>query len=158
MMHTAWSSIEEVPSCVSRSSVNFQGHTGKITVDFDLTPDWIHWWLLNDAHSLNLYRKGTLLFSKIIRQTSRSHRTKKLLLWTCIERFRTATPVWIHPWPWNDAQSLIWYRRGALLFSKVIHQTSRSYGLNSGQILARLQRQVAAIKSSRSALCNKAQL
>ena len=35
---------------------------------------------------------------------------------TRIERFRTVTPVWIHPWLWNDAQSFMWYRRGALLF------------------------------------------
>ena len=27
MMHKAWSSIEEVPYCFSRSSVKFQGHT-----------------------------------------------------------------------------------------------------------------------------------
>ena len=42
--------------------------------------------------------------------------------------FRTVAPVWIHPWPWNDAQSLKQNRRGALLFFKVIHQISRSHG------------------------------
>ena len=35
MMHKAWSSIEEVPYCFSRSSVKFQGHTDKKNVDFD---------------------------------------------------------------------------------------------------------------------------
>ena len=44
------------------------------------------------------------------------------------------TPVWIHPWLWNDAQSLKSYRRGALFFSKVIHQTSRSHGTKNCQI------------------------
>ena len=39
-----------------------------------------------------------------------------------------ATPVWIHRWLWNVAQSLKQQRRGALLFSKVIHQISRSHG------------------------------
>ena len=28
MMHKAWSSIEEVPYCIARSSVKFHGHTG----------------------------------------------------------------------------------------------------------------------------------
>ena len=32
----------------------------------------------------------------------------------------------IHRWLWNNAQSLKWHRRGALLFSEDIHQISRS--------------------------------
>ena len=47
---------------------------------------------------------------------------------TKIGRFRTVTPLWIHWWLWNDAQSWKQYRRVALLFSKVIRQISRSYG------------------------------
>ena len=35
MMHKAWSSMEEVPYCVSMSSVKLQGHTAKKIVDFD---------------------------------------------------------------------------------------------------------------------------
>ena len=38
MMHKAWSSIEEVPYCFSRSYVKFQGHTALKIVDFD--PKW----------------------------------------------------------------------------------------------------------------------
>ena len=38
MMHKAWSSIEEVPYCFSRSSVKFQGHTALKIAEFD--PDW----------------------------------------------------------------------------------------------------------------------
>ena len=38
MPHKAWSSIEEVPYCFSRSSVKFQGHTALKIVEFD--PDW----------------------------------------------------------------------------------------------------------------------
>ena len=38
MMHKAWSSIEEVPYCFSRSSIKFQGHTALKIVQFD--PDW----------------------------------------------------------------------------------------------------------------------
>ena len=45
-----------------------------------------------------------------------------------LNRFRTVTPVWIHIWWWNDAYSLMFLRRGALLFFKVIRQISRSHG------------------------------
>ena len=38
MMYKAWSSIEEVPYCFSRSSVKFQGHTALKIVKFD--PNW----------------------------------------------------------------------------------------------------------------------
>ena len=38
MMHKAWSSIEEVPYCFSRSSIEFQGHTALKIVEFD--PNW----------------------------------------------------------------------------------------------------------------------
>ena len=34
---------------------------------------------------------------------------------TPLSHFRTITPVWIHIWRWNDAQSLMLLRRGALL-------------------------------------------
>ena len=35
MMHTAWSSLEEVPYCFWRSFVKFQGHTALKSVAFD---------------------------------------------------------------------------------------------------------------------------
>ena len=38
IIHTAGSSIEEVPYCFSRSSVKFQGHTALKIVEFD--PNW----------------------------------------------------------------------------------------------------------------------
>ena len=38
MMHKAWSSIEEVPYCFTRSYVKFQGHTALKFVEFD--PNW----------------------------------------------------------------------------------------------------------------------
>ena len=38
MMHRAWSSIEEVPYCSSRSSIKFQGHIALKIVEFD--PNW----------------------------------------------------------------------------------------------------------------------
>ena len=44
---------------------------------------------------------------------------------TQLSLFRTVTPVWIQIWQWNNAHSLKWPRRGALLFFKVICQISR---------------------------------
>ena len=38
MLHKAWSSIEEVPYCFSRSYVKFQGHMALKIVEFD--PNW----------------------------------------------------------------------------------------------------------------------
>ena len=46
---------------------------------------------------------------------------------TQLSRFWTVTPVWSHIWWWNDAQSLMLLRRGALLFFKDICQISRSH-------------------------------
>ena len=57
---------------------------------------------------------------------------------TQLDRFRTVTPIWIHIWWWNDAYSLMLLRRGALLFSKVIRQISRSHGSQNRQIWPRL--------------------
>ena len=67
-------------------------------------------------------------YLEVICQISRSHGTKTSPILTRIEHLRTVTPVWIHPWLWNDAQSLIQYRTGSLLLFKVIHQIARSHG------------------------------
>ena len=83
MVHKAWSSIEDVSYCFPRSSVKCQGHMGQKIADFDpnrafriVTPVWIHRWLWNDAQGLTLYRRGALLFFKVICQISRSHGKK----------------------------------------------------------------------------------
>ena len=47
---------------------------------------------------------------------------------TQISHFETITPVWYHIWWWNDVQSMILFRSGALLIFKVICQISRSHG------------------------------
>ena len=57
---------------------------------------------------------------------------------TQLSHFRTVPPVWIHIWSWNDAQSLMMLRRGALLFFKVIRQISRSHGSKNRWIWPRL--------------------
>ena len=116
-MLKALKSMEEVAH-FSMSSVKFQGHTGqktKILTPFRrfqiVTPVWIHWWLWNDAQSLKQHRLGAILFFKVIRQISRSHGTKKSPNLTRIKHFRTITPVLIHPWLWNDADSYMQFIR-----------------------------------------------
>ena len=51
----------------------------------------------------------------------------KVKVMTSFSRFWTETPVWIYIWWWDDAQSLMLLRKGALLFFKVIRQISRSH-------------------------------
>ena len=46
-----------------------------------VTPVWIYIWWWNDAYSLMLLRRGTLLFLKVIHQISRSHGSKKRRIW-----------------------------------------------------------------------------
>ena len=79
ILHKACSGIEEVPFYFPRSSVKFQVHTGQKTLIFTqvlhfptVTLVWLQWWLWNDAQSLTWYRRGSLLFLKVICQISRS--------------------------------------------------------------------------------------
>ena len=44
---------------------------------------------------------------------------------TSFSRYWSVTPVWIHIRRWNDGQSLMWHRRGALSFFKAISEISR---------------------------------
>ena len=46
---------------------------------------------------------------------------------TRIECFRLVTPVWIHQWLWNDAQSLKQHTRGALYFLAATKQLYKWY-------------------------------
>ena len=65
-------------------------------------------------------------------------KVKVIEVTTQLNRFRTVTPVWIHIWWWNDTHSLMLLRRGALFFSKVVHQISRSHGAKNRRIWPRL--------------------
>ena len=66
-------------------------------------------------------------------------RNKKWLILTLIERFLTVTLVRIHRWLWNDAQSLMQHRRGARLFSKVIHHIFKVTMDKGSSILTRIE-------------------
>ena len=134
-MHRAWSSIVEVPYWFSRSYVKFQGHTALKIVKFD--PNWAYPDSNSSLNSPMAMKCCTKLETAkercpIVFQGHPSNfkvtRDKTSPILTQIRRFRTITPAWIHRWLWNVAQSLKQQRRGALLFSKVIHQISRSHG------------------------------
>ena len=88
MMHNAWSSVEEVPYCFSRSSVKFRGHTALKIIDFD--PNWAFPDCNSSLNSpmatkwcieLEVGSRGALLFFKVIRQISRSHGSKNRRIW-----------------------------------------------------------------------------
>ena len=134
-MHTAGSSIEEVPYCFSRSSVKFQGHTALKIAEFD--PDWA----FPDCNSSLNSPMATKWCTKlevalkrcpIVFQGHPSNfevtRLQKSSNLTQIGLFRTVTQVWNHRWLRNDAKSLKKHRRGALLFFKVMRQITRSHG------------------------------
>ena len=114
MVNKAYSSIEEVPYCFSRASVQFQDHTGQTKItDFD--PNWVFpdfntslnspMALWNYVQSLKWHRRGAPLCSRFP-SNFKSTKDNKTLILTRIESFRTVTPIWIHRWLWNDAQSL----------------------------------------------------
>ena len=90
------------------------------------TPVGIHQWQRNNAQSLKYHRRGVLLFlrSFVIFQGHTAQKSSNL---TQIGRLRTVAPVWIHQWRRNDAQSLNWHIKGALLFFRFIRQISRSH-------------------------------
>ena len=91
MMQKAWSSIEKVPYCFSRSSVKFQGHTGQKIADFDPNRAFLDCnSSLNSPMALKWCTKldvtGALLFSEVIHQISRSHGLKNRWFWSNLSK------------------------------------------------------------------------
>ena len=89
-----------------------------------VTPFW-----LCSYHRIIMKFSGVITNDKSeVHAKGQGQRSKVTEVKTQLYRFRTVTPVSIHLWWWNDAQSLMLLRRGALLFFKVIRQISRSHG------------------------------
>ena len=144
MMHKAWSSMEEVPYCFSRSSVKLQGHTALKNVEFD--PNWAFPDCNSSLNSPTATKWCTKLEAVLKRcpivfqghpsnfKVTRLYKSSNL---TQIGRFRAVTLVWIHQWLRN-AQSLKRYWRGPLLFFKVIRQIARSHGFKNRGIWPKL--------------------
>ena len=83
MMHKAWCSIEKVPYSFPRSSIKFEGHTGRKMADFH--PNWAFPdcnfslnspMALKRCTKLDVVKKRCPIVFKIIHRISRSHRTK----------------------------------------------------------------------------------
>ena len=108
----------------------------------------------NYAQILTQHTRCALFFVKVIHEISRSHGRKKMPILTPIEPFRTVTPVWIHRWMWNDAQSLIRIDEVPYYFSRSSIQLQWHTGWKKGfeSNFSTIIRPVAAIKSIRFAL------
>ena len=89
--------------------------------------------LLTSGLNVTIYTRGCYWFDiafetfKVIHQNFKVTRAEKSTILNWIERFWIVALVQIHRWLWNNAQSLKWHRRGALLFFEVICQISRSH-------------------------------
>ena len=108
-----------------RSSIKFQGHTGK-----KITYFYANWSFPDCNLGINspmvakwctklevAYKRCPIVFHG---DPSNFKVTwdQNSPIWTWIGRYRTVNPVWIDWWLWYDAQSLKWYRRGAYCFSR----------------------------------------
>ena len=132
------------------SSVMFQGHTGqKKIIDFD--PNWAFPGCNSSLNPLVAMKWCTMLEAaqKRCRIVFQGHlanlkvtqdKKKSTIFDARVMGFRAVTQVWIQWWLRNNAQSLMWCRRGALLFFKVIHQISRSLETQKSPILTRIER------------------
>ena len=74
-MHKAWSSIDVVPHCFSRSSIKFRGHTVQNITDF--YPNWA----FPDYRPVAAFKSLRFALFKVIRQISRSHGSKNCRIW-----------------------------------------------------------------------------
>ena len=89
-----------------RSEVKVTEVTTQLYCFRTVTPVWIHIWWWNDAYSLIMLRRGALLFLQGHPSNFKVTRLKKSSNLTKIGRFQTVTPVSIHQWLRNAAQSL----------------------------------------------------
>ena len=69
-----------------------------------VTPVWIDIWWWNDAQSWCCLEEVPYCFSRSSVKFQ-GHTAQKSSIFTPIGGFRTVTPVWIHQWLRNDAQS-----------------------------------------------------
>ena len=91
-------------------------------------PSWYHHEIFRSYYQWQKWRPCKRSWSKV----------KVTEVNSQLSRFPTVTPVCIQISWWNDEQSLMLLRRGALLFFKVIHQISRSHSFKNCRIWPRL--------------------
>ena len=71
-----------------------------------VTPVWIYQWLWNDAQSLELHRRGALLFFNVIYSNIKVTQDKKIADFDPNWAFPDCNSSLNRPWLWNDTQSL----------------------------------------------------
>ena len=108
-------------------ATNFGSHAQMVTkfgsqifaTKFGFVPDWssYHHEIFRSYYQWQKWRPCKRSRSKV----------KVTEVNTQLSRFRTVTPVWIHIWWWNDAQSLMLLRRGALSFLAATKQLYKWY-------------------------------
>ena len=131
MMHKAWSRIEEVPYCFSRSYVKLQGHTALKIVDFD--PNWAFPDCISSLKSPMATKWCTKL--DVVQKTCliifRGHPSNFKVTRTKNRRFESNLIKITRP------VAAIKSLRFALF--KVIHQISRSHGTKKSPILTQIE-------------------
>ena len=155
-MHHVWSSIEEalyffkVICQISRSHMTKNRRF------------WLEWvlqdynWSLNSLMASKWFTKLDVVLKKCL-FVFQGHllnfqvtRDRKSLFLTRIERFQTVTPVWIHQWIWNDAQSWCCIEEVPYcsFMSFIKYQGHTGWKIDDlNPILSKITRLVAAIKS-----------
>ena len=117
---------------VQLASWQLRSNSPKMSVCPYVTP----FWLCSHHHIIMKFSGVIIMDQSKVHAKVQGQRSKVKVteVTTQLDSFRTVTPVWIHIWWWNFTYSLMLLRRGALLFFKVIHQISRSYGAKNRQI------------------------
>ena len=96
-----------------------------------------------DQRSNTRPQRCPIVFRGLLSNFKVTWATKSTIL-TLIGRFRVVTPVWIHRCLRNEAQSLGWHGRGAILFHEVIRQISRSHGPHNLKLWIRFEQDYEA--------------
>ena len=118
--------------CLGASKNEYRGQCPKSHCDVCLSvcpsflPSVTPFWQCS-CHRIILKISGVITIDRLdvhVRGQGQRSRVNVTEVMTPFSRFRTVTPVLIHIWQWNDAQSLILLRNGTLFFFKVIRQIS----------------------------------
>ena len=153
-MHYSWNSKAQILPCLVKYVIVIE-HIFVLTMNnyfLAANKQLNEWYFLSVCPSVtpfwlcSHYRIIMKFSGVIIRDQGKVHakdqgqrsKVKVTEVTTQLNRFRTETPVWIHIWWWNDTYSLMFLRRGALLFLEVIRQISRSHSAKNRQIWPRL--------------------
>ena len=135
-MYKARRSIVEVPYCFQLRPSSLINAIFCLSVCLSVTPFWPC-----SHHRIIMKCSGVITNDRSdvhAKDQGQRSKVKVTEVNTKLRRFRTVTPVWIHIRWWNDAQSLMLLRRGALLFFNVIRQISRSHDSKNCRIWPKL--------------------